>query len=78
MINVGRTGRKNKYETHVVNRLDEVRMWMENGATEKDIYETLGVSKESFYKYKRTYPDLFDALKHGKSVIVARTRKSMY
>jgi hypothetical protein len=59
-------GRKNKYYTNVQPKLELITAWCRNGALEEQIYKKLGVSCESFYRYKREHVELYDALKNGK------------
>lgn len=62
-------GRKNKYESHVLPRLDEVREWYQL-LNEAQIARKLGISPRSFDKYKAEHPELQEALKHGKEELV--------
>ena len=54
-------GRKGKYETHVKPYFDKIRKWLNEGATERQVAESLGIAYASFNNYKRDYPEL-DAL----------------
>lgn len=60
---------KSKYETHVLPKLDQIESWAKNGLIDTQIAKNLGISKDSFYKYKNTYIAFSDALKRGKEVI---------
>jgi predicted transcriptional regulator len=42
---------KNKYETHVLPRLEEICQWLEKGATIKDVANALGISYSTIRKY---------------------------
>ena len=48
-------GRKGKYETDIKPRFDEITHWLRSGASEKQICENLGITKDTFYRYKRNY-----------------------
>jgi len=58
-------------------RLDEIRNWIiYEGATEKDIYTRLQISKNSWIKYKREYgilsSTIFEARKYKGQLLVPR------
>ena len=59
---------KSKYETDVKPRLVEIEAWKRDGLTDEQIFKNLGISKDTFYKYKDKYADFSDALKKGKEV----------
>lgn len=44
--------------------------WARAGATDKQISENLGMSRETFYKYLRQYPDVLDALHRARKPVV--------
>lgn len=60
---------KSKWETHVKDKLILVEAWARNGLTDEQISKKLGISKDTFYKYKKEYTDFSDSLKRGKEVI---------
>lgn len=64
-------GRKDKYETHIKPYLTEITKWRKT-MDEKQIMEKLGIGKTAFYKYKRTYKELADALKMGEQELGKR------
>lgn len=71
-------GRKNKYFTHVEPRLDEIREWAKKGLTDAEMMELLGISHNSFYKYKNEYDDFKDALKTGKQFADDLVEQALY
>ena len=56
-------GRKTIYDWKVAPKLHLIADWARNGATEQEIFAKLGVSRDAFYRYKKKYADLNDALK---------------
>ena len=60
---------KSKWETHVKDKLILVEAWARNGLTDEQIAKNLGISKDTFYKYKKEHTDFSDSLKRGKEVI---------
>ena len=60
---------KSKWETHVKDKLILVEAWARTGLTDEQIAKNLGISKDTFYKYKKEHTDFSDSLKRGKEVI---------
>ena len=60
---------KSKYFTHVEPKLTLIEGWARDGLTDEQIYNNLGISKDSFYKYKKQYSDFSDSLKKGKEIV---------
>ena len=69
---------KSKYETDVKPRLVEIEAWKRDGLTDEQIYINLGISKQSFYKYKEKYVDFFDSLKKGKEVADIEVENALF
>lgn len=57
---------RNKYETNVKPRLQEIEAWARNGVNEKSIAKNLGVALSTFNLYKKDHSEL--------SEMLARTR----
>ena len=70
-------GRKNMYDSHIKPRFDEIKKWLEEGATEQQIYENLGVSKTTFYKYKEEKSEFAELLKKGRINLVVQLRGAL-
>lgn len=51
-------GRKGKYETHIKPHFKDIRKWLNQGATEKQVAENLDISYASWMNYKRDYEEL--------------------
>ena len=60
---------KSKWETHVKDKLILVEGWARDGLTDEQIWNNLGISKDTFYSYKNKYSDFSDSLKRGKEVV---------
>lgn len=60
---------KSKYFTHVEPKLILIEGWARDGLADEQIYNNLGISKDSFYKYKKQYSDFSDSLKRGKEIV---------
>lgn len=59
---------KSKWE-QVEGKLVLVEGWARDGLTDEQIAGNLGISKDTFYKYKKQYPDFSESLKRGKEII---------
>lgn len=74
---MAKRGRKSVYETHIKPRFSDISEWLESGATEKQIYENLGVSRNAFYKYKKDKKEFEDLLKNGRKTLVVQLRGAL-
>lgn len=59
--------RPSKYETHVKPRLEEIKAWARDGATEEEIAKRLHISVASLYSYKKEFLEFLEALKHARA-----------
>lgn len=71
-------GRPNKYETHVKPRFDEIKEWLQIGATEKEIAERLGVNQKVFCRYKQQYSELNALVKTGRKAPVEAIKAALF
>ena len=69
---------KSKYESHVAPRLEEIKDWCRNGATDEQIYNRLGISKNAFYEYKKLHGDFNDVLKHSKEYCDGQIENALF
>lgn len=70
-------GAPSKYETHVKARFSEISEWLTLGATEKEIWNNLGIHKSTFYDYKSKYKEFSDLLKKGRKKPVEEIKAAM-
>ena len=78
-VNTGnKRGRKPLYGSHVKPRLAEVTAWAQDGKTEVEMCDELGIDVSTFGKYKNQYIELIEAIKKGKIVAVATMKKSLF
>lgn len=68
----------NAYTTKIQPRLEEIKQWCLDGHTDKEIYDALGISAETFYKHKREQPELSDALKQTKEIADNQVQDSLW
>lgn len=69
---------KSKYESHVLPRLEEVKDWARNGATDEQIWLKLGISRQAFYDYQKKFTEFTDALKNSKDYCDAMVENALY
>ena len=74
---MAKRGRKSVYDTKIKPRFDDILKWLRNGATEKQVYENLGISQEAFYKYKREKTEFTELLKKGQESLVEQLRGAL-
>lgn len=72
-----RTGRPDKYESLVEPRLDEVRKWARDGATNEEIAGGLGIARSTMQRYLNDYQDFSDAIRYGKMEGVMEVKASL-
>lgn len=66
---MGKAGRKNKYETHVKPYFEKIKKWYLT-KTETQIAQKLGITVQSWIKYKNQYPELRELLQDSKDDLV--------
>ena len=71
-------GRKSKYETVIVPRLDEITEMLKLGATDKEIAETLGINKGTFSSYKKQYSEFDEFIKKGRKKPIIKIKASLF
>lgn len=67
-------GAKGKYESHVKPYFDQIEKWLNNGATEKQIADNLGIVESTFYEYKNKYPEFSELFKKKRNGLVTELR----
>lgn len=74
---MAKRGRKSVYETKIKPRFDDILYWLRHGATEEKIYKNLGISKDTFYRYKNEKSEFSDLLKKGQESLVEQLRGAL-
>lgn len=70
--------RKSKYAEYVKPMLSKITEWSKSGATDEEICSALGISKSTFYDYKKKYPELSEALRTGRQNVVLTIKAALY
>ncbi len=68
---------KSKWE-YVKNRFDDIKKWLEQGLSEKQIIKNLAIGKTTFEHYKNIYPELKEQLKSGRETQITEVENSLY
>lgn len=59
---------KSKWE-NVKDKLELIEGWARDGLTDKQIATNLNISEDTFYEYKKKYPEFSESLKKGKEIV---------
>lgn len=68
---------KSKWD-EIKNKLETVEMWASMGLSETQIAFNLGISKDTFYRYKKEQSDFSDTLKRGKNIADFKVENALY
>lgn len=74
---MAKAGCKSKYYTLVKPRFDEIKSWLELGATDKEIIDKLGVNKSTFYDYLNQFSEFSDLIKKNRQNPVQEIKLAM-
>jgi hypothetical protein len=74
---MSKRGRKSLYDTVIKPRINEIKRWLQNGATEKQVCDALGISHDTFYKYKRENAEFCEIIKNSRQNLVDELRGAL-
>lgn len=60
---MAKVGRKSAYEEKIKDRFEDIKKWLQGGATEEQVAEALEVSKSVWFKYKAQNEEFRDFIK---------------
>ena len=69
---------KSKYETIILPRFDEIKKWVSEGLTDREIIDRLGISRSTWYKHKSDFTDFSDAVEVCRRPKVEELEKTMF
>lgn len=72
-----KAGRKGKYETHIKPFFDKIDKMLNDGASEKQCAEALGVSYPAWNKYKQEYTELRELCSKPRTKLVEDLRSAL-
>ena len=71
-------GRKGKYHSHVEPYFKEIDKWLNQGATERQVAQRLGIAYSSFNDYKNRFPDFLELLKRKRVGMIDDLKGALY
>ncbi len=74
---MAKRGRKNKYETVIKPNFSKIIKWLENGATERQVAENLGVGYSTFEKYKAENLEFQELIKNSRRAVIQELRGAL-
>lgn len=70
--------RPSKYETHVAPRLEEIKDWCRNGATDEEIAKRLGINVDTLYSYKKKFSEFSESIKKSKEIFDSEVENALF
>lgn len=74
---MAKRGRKSAYETIIKPRFPDILKWLQNGATEKQIADNIGISQATWCKYKSEIVEFAEFIKKGRESLVTQLRGAL-
>ena len=74
---MSKKGRPSKYELNVKPRFNEIKEWLNLGATDKEIAANLGINKATLCEYKNLYTEFNELIKNGRKSPVIQIKAAM-
>lgn len=75
---MAKRGRTGAYETRIEPYFEQIKKWVSDGATEREIAKQLGVSYSTFNKYKKEKKEFSELLKNARAKPVEEIKKALY
>lgn len=69
---------KSKYETIILPRLDEVKQWVSEGLTDREIIKRLGISSSTWYKHKSEITEFSETVRESREPKIAELENTMF
>jgi len=66
-----------KWNTHIMPRLNDIKEWLVQGDTVREVCKKLSISPETWYKYCREHEILMELVNMGRSVLCNEVEKSL-
>ena len=75
---MAKRGRKNKYETVILPRLNEIKELIKQGYTDKEVAEKIGVSYTTWKTHKRKIPSFSSLIQESREIPIKNIEDSLY
>ena len=69
--------RKNAYDTIIKPAFDYIGKQIKNGAEEKQVCKAIGISEDTWYKYKASKPEFAELIKNNRQLLVTDLRGAL-
>lgn len=69
---------KSKYESDVEPRFNEIKAWLEQGATEEEVAFNLGIAQQTFIEYKKAHSELSELVKSSRRKVVQQIKAALF
>lgn len=69
---------KSKYETIILPRLEEIKKWVSEGLTDKEIINNLGISSSTWYKHKSEITEFSETIDESRKPKVTELEETMF
>ena len=69
---------KSKYETVILPRFDEIKQWLSEGLTDREIIDRLGISKSTWYKHKSDFSEFSDSISVCRKPKIEELEETMF
>ncbi|SFG92112.1 hypothetical protein SAMN05660649_03128 [Desulfotomaculum arcticum] len=67
----------NKYDTDILPRLSDIKEWLMEGDTVREICKKLSISPDTWYKYCKQHETLMELVNMGRGVLCNEVEKSL-
>ncbi|AKL96154.1 hypothetical protein CACET_c27090 [Clostridium aceticum] len=78
MSRKGVPNKMTKWETHILPHLSDIKDWLLEGATDKEICDRLDISHDTWYRYMKEHEILSELVSMGKSVMDSQVEKALF
>ena len=69
---------KSKYETVILPRFEEIKQWVSEGLTDREIIGRLGISRSTWYKHKSDFTDFSDSIRECRRPKIEELEETMF
>ncbi len=70
--------RPNKYNDVILPRINEVKQWISEGLTDREIVANLGISESTWFKYKQKVSEFSETIKECRKPKVKELENTMF
>lgn len=75
---MAKRGRKSKYETLVKPNFGKIKKLVEDGATDKEIIDFIGITSSTFYEYMNKYPEFSELMRTDREKNIEMLKDTLF